>query len=64
MVGQFLVSVGMVTLGLIEAVGSVLPWRQRPQTVYECRQCGTTLDDAVEACPNCGSDGIAQFVIE
>lgn len=30
-------------------------------TIYECRQCGTTLQNAEAACPYCGPSGIAVF---
>jgi len=31
--------------------------------LYECRNCGTTLDDEVEECPSCGKRGIARYTI-
>lgn len=30
-------------------------------TIYECRHCGTNLDDSSEPCPECGADEIAEF---
>lgn len=38
--------------------------RQRVQTIYECRQCGRTLEDETEACPQCGWVGIAVYELE
>lgn len=32
--------------------------------VYECRNCGTSVDDERDACPNCGSDRIASHRLE
>ena len=29
--------------------------------LYECRACGTTVDDATEECPNCGRTEIAEI---
>jgi rubrerythrin len=26
------------------------------EVVYECRNCGTSLDNEQDACPNCDSD--------
>jgi len=31
--------------------------------LYECRNCGTTLDDDAEECPSCGERGIARYTI-
>ena len=28
---------------------------------YECRNCGTSLDEAVEQCPACGETDIATY---
>lgn len=30
-------------------------------TLYECRNCGTSLDDPDDACPECGSERIAEY---
>jgi rubrerythrin len=32
--------------------------------VYECRQCGTTLESASDDCPNCGAEDTVQYRIE
>jgi rubrerythrin len=31
--------------------------------VYECRDCGTSLDGDREACPNCNSEAITRHDI-
>lgn len=31
--------------------------------VYECRHCGTTVEEPVETCPACGGAEIARFVL-
>jgi len=33
-------------------------------TVYECRSCGTTLEEGTEECPECGSDEVAVYEFE
>lgn len=35
----------------------------RPETLFECRRCGTSLDAAVEVCPECESAEIASYRI-
>ena len=30
-------------------------------TIYECRSCGTTLEESDEECPSCGSEEIAEY---
>lgn len=32
--------------------------------VYECRDCGTSVDGEVESCPNCESDRIVTHRLE
>lgn len=32
--------------------------------VYECRNCGVTLEDRHETCPECGADGVACYRLE
>lgn len=33
--------------------------------IYECRNCGTTLDSGLDECPTCGNaDGVARYEIE
>jgi rubrerythrin len=38
--------------------------RGQTRTVYECRQCGRTLEDETGACPKCGWVGIAVYEVE
>ena len=33
-------------------------WFTPDATVYECRNCGTTLDVEAESCPNCEPEAI------
>ena len=35
----------------------------RPETLFECRRCGTSLEAAVEVCPECESAEIASYRI-
>jgi rubrerythrin len=32
--------------------------------LYECRNCGRTVDTAAEPCPNCGADEIAEYHVD
>jgi len=32
-----------------------------PTSLYECRNCGKTLEDDVEGCPACGATEIAHY---
>ena len=41
---------------------SILPG-ERVKVVYECRTCGTTLDDRNATCPYCGMTEIARYEI-
>lgn len=34
------------------------------ETVYECRDCGRTLAEGDDACPDCGSEEIAVYEID
>lgn len=34
------------------------------RVVYECRDCGTSVDEAVEICPNCDSESIASHRLD
>ncbi|WP_247728452.1 hypothetical protein [Halovivax limisalsi] len=43
------------TTRLVEAERSV---------VYECRRCGTTVDDASTACPHCDRRTIAEYPVD
>lgn len=37
--------------------------RRRPETVCECRRCGTTVETTEEECPVCDSAEIATYQI-
>jgi rubrerythrin len=32
--------------------------------VYECRECGTTLEYDAEECPSCGSGAISRYDLD
>lgn len=39
-------------------------WRhfsKHTKPIYECRHCGTTVQPSMQACPQCGHDGIAEY---
>jgi len=49
--------------GLLTGIGAALrDWRS-PSRLFECRQCGTTVDDDAANCDACGSEEIASYVI-
>lgn len=33
------------------------------RVVYECRQCGRSLDADRDRCPNCGASEVARFTL-
>ena len=34
---------------------------EKSQTVFECRRCGTNVDEGTEVCPECDSDEIIHY---
>ncbi|QLG62519.1 zinc-ribbon domain-containing protein [Halorarum salinum] len=34
------------------------------EVVHECRECGVTVEEGAEVCPNCGSTEIARYEFE
>jgi rubrerythrin len=39
-------------------------WLAAESVVYECRNCGTTLDGQQDTCHVCDSDGIVRYDLE
>jgi len=39
-------------------------WLADESVVYECRNCGTTLEEQQNTCPVCGVDDIARFDLD
>lgn len=39
-------------------------WLADESVVYECRNCGTTLDDNHDTCPTCGGDDVVCYTLE
>jgi rubrerythrin len=33
-------------------------------TLHECRNCGESVDAAVDSCPNCGATEIASYQVD
>jgi rubrerythrin len=50
------------TLRVIDAIRSVVGDHEH-RVLYECRHCGTRLEDDEDPCPNCGTTEIATFVM-
>lgn len=42
----------------------VRQWFDTSTVIYECRNCGTTLDDREAECPACGSTATARYEME
>lgn len=36
-------------------------WLNRPTNIYECAQCGTTVDHTGDSCPYCENARIVEF---
>ncbi len=47
---------------MIETLRSL--FTQRQTVVYECRQCGHTVDGDTGRCPVCGTESIARYPVE
>jgi len=47
---------------MLETLRTLLP--ETTTVVYECRQCGRTVDEDTDCCPSCGSDSIARYPVE
>lgn len=42
-------------------VSRVRSWLADDGVVYECRNCGTTLDAPEDGCPACGAEEIVRY---
>ncbi|MFC4440177.1 MULTISPECIES: hypothetical protein [Natrialbaceae] len=40
---------------------TVRRWLSDDDVIYECRDCGTTLESVQRVCPSCGSSEIAEY---
>jgi rubrerythrin len=47
---------------LLEEVKRFL--RPSDESLFECRNCGYTLDEETEECPECGGQDIASYRLE
>jgi|GEM_PF-1861283 rubrerythrin len=47
---------------MLEAVFSLFVGTQT--VVYECRECGRTVDGETDRCPACGTESIARYPVE
>ena len=39
-------------------------WLDDESVVYECRNCGATVEDPRDSCSVCGTDDIARYDLE
>lgn len=46
---------------MIRAIKQLIGTPERPDVVFECRDCGTNLGTESERCPECGSDGVVRY---
>lgn len=46
-------------MGLLELLRQT--GRSNVDTLYECRDCGTSVFSEMDKCPNCGSAEIARY---
>ncbi len=49
---------------MIETVNRLLFRHHDADVVYECRECGTSVDSVDAECPSCGRTDVATFVTE
>jgi rubrerythrin len=49
---------------MVPLVQRLRHWLADESVVYECRNCGTTVDAQRDGCPACGADDIARHEIE
>jgi predicted RNA-binding Zn-ribbon protein involved in translation (DUF1610 family) len=48
-------------ISVITNLKQVFGHPRRRQGFFECRHCGTTVDNSSMTCPNCGSQEIARY---
>jgi rubrerythrin len=48
-------------LSMIRVLKQVSPFSTDSEELFECRQCGTSLDEGQESCPECGCQDIACY---
>lgn len=48
---------------MIETIKGLVIGRASARPVYECRQCGTSVEKEVEVCPACSSESIVHYEI-
>ena len=51
----------VISVGIIDRLTTYVADRGRPDAVYECRTCGTTLDSDADSCPHCGPTEVKKF---
>ncbi|MFC7045129.1 hypothetical protein ACFQH6_06605 [Halobacteriaceae archaeon GCM10025711] len=51
-------------MGVYTVLKAAFGQRDRPQVIFECRNCGTTLAIPGEGCPYCGVASVERFEIQ
>lgn len=49
---------------MVSPVQRLRHWLADESHLYECRDCGTTLEASRDTCPVCGSDDVVSYEIE
>ena len=49
---------------MIELLRSFVSGGQSGEVIYECRDCGTVVDEEATACSHCGSTDIVRYEID
>ncbi|WP_226005975.1 hypothetical protein [Natrinema salinisoli] len=48
---------------VFDGVDRLLSRTNQEVIVYECRRCGTTVDEDIDTCPECSAEAIVQHRI-
>jgi len=46
---------------MLRVLKQVAGFSSGTEQLFECRQCGTSLDKGEESCPECGSSELAEY---
>jgi rRNA maturation endonuclease Nob1 len=49
---------------MVSLVQQLRRWLADEPVLYECRNCGTTVDEDCDACHSCGAADIARYDLE
>ncbi|SIR68340.1 Ribosomal L32p protein family protein [Haladaptatus litoreus] len=49
---------------MLSLVQRLRHWLAAESTLYECRNCGITLEEQRDTCPHCGAEDIARYDLD